>query len=405
MFVLLLFKRKNISYTVYIEGSDTMAKYLYGQLIADGKIVHIEEIPDDRKCRGAWACICPQCGSSLTARKGTEREPHFSHKPISYGSGCNSFRCSAEVANETALHKMAKSIIKKEHQIALPAKEIFLHDLGLNLPRHVISRLPKSYEISPATILHYSEALLEKRTENFQPDVTLCAQDSTCFIEITVAHKTATSKIEKIKNLGTVPVLEIDLHAFSKTAISETELAKIICEEFGFRKWIFFPDIEIWIDKARHFFESHPITIAYRNHLAAQKELQSQAQHEKTTWHTLQQRRKESILDRTEDRVKREQEDRAKREQKIKEARDSHLRGPSKKLLQKSINFIINNQEFSLDALQQHLQIQQSNVRFIIDRLEEMGMCSNFNIMQPFCRRVLISAEEWALLQEIYFPF
>lgn len=266
-----------------------MAKYIYGQLVTTGNIININEVPDDRKLRGAHTCICPQCGTLLTARKGTKREPHFSHKPVTLGFGGVGNGCSAETANETALHKMAKSIIKKELQIALPAKEIPLNELGLNLPHHIASQLPQNYTVFPETILVCDEVLLEERIESFQPDAVVHAKDKTYFIEIKVAHKTTADKIKKVEAYGSSPMLEIDLSPFSKNSVTEKELTNLICTEPACRKWIFFPDEPILLEKARGFFETHHIVIEYQKTEQEKKRLEEENQRKQAELNTKRQ--------------------------------------------------------------------------------------------------------------------
>ena len=84
-------------------------KLHYG--LKNGKIVNIEEITVAErglKCD----CTCPGCGMKLQAKIGSgKKQRHFSH---------NNANCNIAVAQQTALHILAKEIIKEEKNIKLP---------------------------------------------------------------------------------------------------------------------------------------------------------------------------------------------------------------------------------------------------------------------------------------------
>lgn len=77
-----------------------MKAYLTYALNQEGKLVHVEDVPNGNDCR----CICPACKKPLQAKNaGLIREHHFAHQP---GVDC-------PTALETALHLLAKEKIQK----------------------------------------------------------------------------------------------------------------------------------------------------------------------------------------------------------------------------------------------------------------------------------------------------
>ena len=80
-----------------------------------GQVVHISEMVE--KDRGkACECICLCCGRPLVAKLGRgKKTAHFAHLAEEGRT-----TCSADEANESGLHKIAKEIICKSEYICLP---------------------------------------------------------------------------------------------------------------------------------------------------------------------------------------------------------------------------------------------------------------------------------------------
>lgn len=77
-----------------------MKAYLTYALNLEGKLVHVEDVPNGNKC----GCICPACKKPLQAKNsGQIRDHHFAHQS---GVDC-------ATAQETALHLLAKKKIQK----------------------------------------------------------------------------------------------------------------------------------------------------------------------------------------------------------------------------------------------------------------------------------------------------
>jgi hypothetical protein len=87
------------------------AELVYGQR-PDGSLVHISTAERGLRC----ACVCPgMCGSRLVA-KTMAKTPHFAHH---HRDACGG-------GPETALHKLAKQIVKERLTLFVP-KRIAAH--------------------------------------------------------------------------------------------------------------------------------------------------------------------------------------------------------------------------------------------------------------------------------------
>ena len=86
---------------------------MFAILAESGKVVHVSEL--DISSRGKKCnCICPLCRRQLVAKMGNVKIHHFAHLA---DEECG---CSAEKANESALHKLAKEIFESARYVILP---------------------------------------------------------------------------------------------------------------------------------------------------------------------------------------------------------------------------------------------------------------------------------------------
>ena len=126
-------------------------------LDASGKMVYIEDIPNDK--RGlACGCICSKCKSPLIAKLGHDvlhgKKPHFAHPK---GVECQG-------AAMSALHRLAEEILEEGKAVRVPG-----------------------YKGIPAKTLSFIEVETEKRNDrsDLQPDIVGIAEDGLRFhIEI-----------------------------------------------------------------------------------------------------------------------------------------------------------------------------------------------------------------------------
>lgn len=225
-----------------------MAQYIYGKLISTGKIIKISEVPKDINMRKAWACVCPHCGASLMARRGDRREDHFAHKPQDIsGGGSNGAGCSAGIANETALHLMAKEILLDEleagtAQLVVPPVEFAFREANIkDIPHEVLRDIPHSIEYRKSKALSYTKASVETWYSGFRPDVIIETAEGEYLIEICVTHAVQAEKKEMAEKQG-IPILEIDLSAFTEDPISKKDLRDLIIQGIARKHWVVRPN-------------------------------------------------------------------------------------------------------------------------------------------------------------------
>lgn len=133
----------------------------------EGKLVHIESVPRGLNC----GCVCPFCHTELIAKQGEDRAKHFAHK----GDVCKEYY-------ETALHLLAKEIIKEDKTVMLPA-----------------------YKYLKSTKICFKEVEVEERKDSseLQPDcVGITEEGLRIHVEIFVTHKVDERKKEKIEKNG-----------------------------------------------------------------------------------------------------------------------------------------------------------------------------------------------------------
>lgn len=252
-----------------------MAQYIYGKLKSSGEIISICDVPKDRLQRKPWACICPQCGTDLMARRGEIKEDHFAHKPSSTNND-GGFGCSAETANETALHQMAKEILLKEietgpAQIVVPPVEFFLHEMGYDdFPHDVLKALPHKLEYQKATSLLYTKASLEEWGEGFRPDVIIETPNGAYLIEICVTHPVDAEKAEKAKRRG-IPMIEIDLWDVYAEPISGEALRERILTSSAHKSWVVRPNDDAVLDWGHKYYKGNPLIREYHVEVAEKK--------------------------------------------------------------------------------------------------------------------------------------
>lgn len=94
--------------------------YLTYALNAEGKLVHIDSVPNGKAC----GCFCTFCGEALQAKQGAKRKHHFSHLS----------KTECEAAYESMLHLLAKEKIQE----AFYKSTSFL--LSLNIHRFAVKK-------------------------------------------------------------------------------------------------------------------------------------------------------------------------------------------------------------------------------------------------------------------------
>lgn len=169
----------------------------------DGSLVHVDSVEKGLRC----GCFCPHCKAPLYAKNGgAKREHHFAHAK---GKEC-------ENAYETALHMLAKEVIRETGVLTLP----------------------KYYaEGYPTGLVWLKDIQVEKKDETwgFVPDAEgLMENGERLLIEFFVSHKVDQKKRQIILENG-LKCVQLD--------INSVELDRIKMKYFLFdttdnREWI-----------------------------------------------------------------------------------------------------------------------------------------------------------------------
>ncbi len=174
-----------------------------------GEIVSIYKVEAGLNCN----CYCPNCKRKLVAKnkgktsnetlKPNQKRAHFAHYNVPECSG----------AAESAIHFLAKEILKERKNILLP---------GSSYNRQTLLE---------STFMSFDEVLIEQRVKiNNQyiiPDAILVKNGKQLFIEFYKTHIVNDEKIELIK-ASEISCLEIDLNFIEAVIKGEVNRAGII---------------------------------------------------------------------------------------------------------------------------------------------------------------------------------
>lgn len=199
--------------------SGTGPRTLFG-LNADGSLIHVDDVPS-----GIGDLLCPDCASSLVAKKGKVRRPHFAHHSTA--------ECTS--AGETALHRLAKDIVAGGGLFYLPAA--------------TVSGLKGIEYVRPATDLVFDDVEVEVWENGFRPDligIKRVTKDGRVLqrrliIEIMVTHAVDDRKLQELKRRGE-SVLQIDLSEVDRS-LGYDDLALLVLQTAP-REWLFHRDVD-----------------------------------------------------------------------------------------------------------------------------------------------------------------
>lgn len=177
------------------------------------KYLHISEVASGLACN----CVCPVCGKKLVAKKGTVRIHHFAHADDSDNS-----HIGHAGALQTQLHIMAKEIIAKSGEFVIP--EVHVPNKGRPLTL-------------PSRSIHVDSVYLERRINDFIPDVIVESNGKKLLVEIYVTHKVDDAKLAKIQTSG-LSCIEVNLSDYlDGISASDLQHELISCTEH--KQWLF----------------------------------------------------------------------------------------------------------------------------------------------------------------------
>lgn len=161
------------------------------------QLVHVDSVPNGLKCN----CHCPSCGEALSARQGKKKQHSFAH------SSKSEIKCA--YGYQTTLHLLAKEIFNEGCNLLLPPtyydeKELDYAKFDEEAREEVYSPIFKPHTIRADSVE------LEKKYDNFIPDIVLYYKGTPLVVEIYVTHPVDDEKQEKIKNSG-VSAIEFNL--------------------------------------------------------------------------------------------------------------------------------------------------------------------------------------------------
>ena len=180
-----------------------MRAYLTYALNGKGSLVHIDDVPNGNEC----GCYCPHCNSELCAKNqgtGEKRIHHFAHKS---GADCVG-------AVESALHKMAKDVIKEALRIQLPCRVGETFGELIKLDRVEIEANDKATNLRPDCIGYYGDKVI--------------------WIEFKRTHAVDVKKKGKIIS-AKIDCVELDIN---NCELDYDAVRRFITEESGHRIWI-----------------------------------------------------------------------------------------------------------------------------------------------------------------------
>lgn len=199
--------------------------------LRDNKIIDIHELSVAERGK-ACHCVCPNCGKPLIAKMGKKKQWHFAHE----GEACD-----IAVAQQTALHMLAKEIIEESKRLLFPGISIDQDGFMDAVEDYrVKARIPQTVEYRKDSVVTCDSVTLERKLSNIVPDIIVTVKGRCCLIEIAVTHFVDEEKEKKIREIG-LPLFEIDLSGLFNSTFSKKELTEEVLYNPNNRTWIFNP--------------------------------------------------------------------------------------------------------------------------------------------------------------------
>lgn len=207
--------------------------------LKDEQITSIADVESGLKC----GCVCPACGETLVAKKGSKVTHHFAHHA---GTNC-------EYGYQTSLHLAAKDILSKAQRMVIPRVSFTFP--GTN----------KSEIISNETEICIDHIELEKRFDDIIPDIVVYSGKKYFFVEIFVTHQVDEKKLDKLKKAN-ISTIEIDLSNVNRM-ISPEELKDVLLQSNNDKKWIYNAAIPKWINRFRQISDKMKVTHGFTSRI------------------------------------------------------------------------------------------------------------------------------------------
>ena len=202
-----------MGFEIIAKPESSTADLVYGEN-ENGIMVHVSEVFSGLACN----CRCAKCGKPLIAKKGNQLAHHFAHDA---SASCHN-------APETALHRLAKQIIKDHLSIQLPEVKATHGDQS----RFIHNAQHRKFDRATPEARHLNKVV---------PDLFVELGNHKLLIEIFVTHSCDDVKLAELRTQG-IATVEIDL---SKTArdSSRDEVERAVILEAN-RYWVYHPKID-----------------------------------------------------------------------------------------------------------------------------------------------------------------
>lgn len=233
-----------------------MSDLIYAKKISNGEIVSIGDIPFS-ELGLSCGCVCPVCNEPLEAcaLNSEKVSPYFRHHT---DKGCN-----VSFVNESALHQMAKKVIRNNACILLPRIDIPVSETSYGeYPDGVTDLLPRSYQYAEEGVSMYSFVDEEYFCRGVRVDSVInTPRFGDVFIEFAVTHFVDAEKLNKVKECEK-PLLEFDLSLYKDSPVSYEILERFIIAGKG-ASWKCFPNSVK--EKAEGFYSDFIQTKQFRD--------------------------------------------------------------------------------------------------------------------------------------------
>jgi competence CoiA-like predicted nuclease len=161
-------------------------------------LIEVKNALNGLKCE----CTCKCCGELVLSKQGKKKEWHFAH--------VSKIDCKySNNPGETDLHILAKEVFK-EHKTLLMDRVYFEDKLVIK-----------------SSSIKFDKIEIEKRVDNFIPDIIAYKGNSCVWIEIAVTHFTDRKKIDYCKK-NNITLIEIDLSKTDRDITKELLKEEIV---------------------------------------------------------------------------------------------------------------------------------------------------------------------------------
>lgn len=169
-------------------------------------------------------CQCPECGTTLVAKKGLENAWHFAHHNVIATQSCV----------ETTIHAAAKQVLLDANWLQVPEKWIAVSGQTKSGTPHM-----KIEVLAPSRAIRFDYSREEVWETNLRPDVVGYRGDRRILVEMYFTHQVDDAKRRKLEAMG-LPAIEIDLSELAMDAGFDAVRQRVL-HDIAEKEWLFYP--------------------------------------------------------------------------------------------------------------------------------------------------------------------